>query len=69
MDRLFDLNHPFFIPLWRRVLIVAVCGLWALVEAAGQNLVWAAIFGSLGLYCGWHFFFNFHPRNPDDPQP
>jgi hypothetical protein len=69
LDRLLDLNHPFFIPLWRRVLIVAVCLIWTLVEAATQNIMWAAIFGCIGLYAGWHFFFNFNPRSPDDPKP
>lgn len=69
MDRHVDLNHPIFIPLWRRVLIVAVCLAWAGVEAAGQEVVWATIFGCVGLYCAWHFFLNFNPRNPDDPKP
>ncbi|TNC69135.1 hypothetical protein [Rubellimicrobium roseum] len=66
MDRLFDLNHPFFIPLWRRVAIVVACVLWAMVEAATGSIMWSALFASIGLYCGWHFFFNFHPRPPEE---
>ncbi|NAZ36136.1 DUF3329 domain-containing protein [Rubellimicrobium sp. CFH 75288] len=62
---MFDLNHPFFIPLWRRVVIVALsCG-WALVEFAGGSPFWGILFGAIGLYAGWHFFFNFNPREPD----
>ena len=45
MSRLLDLQHPFFIPLWRRVLIVAACLGWAVVEVVGQNGVWAVLFG------------------------
>lgn len=66
MGRLFDLDHPFFIPLWRRVLIVAVCLGWAAFEFAGTGSpFWGTLFGAIGLYAGWHFFFNFNPRTPD----
>jgi hypothetical protein len=66
MRRLLDLNHPFFIPLWRRGLIVAACLGWAVVEIVGQNTVWALLFGGIGLYAGYVFFFDFQPRDPDD---
>lgn len=69
MARLFDLDHPFFIPLWRRVLIVAASLGWALMEFAGGAPFWGVLFGAIGLYAGWHFFFNFNPRQPGDPKP
>lgn len=65
MRRLLDLNHPFFVPLWRRVLIVAACLGWAVVEVVGGNTVWAMLFGGIGLYAGYVFFFDFRPRDPD----
>lgn len=65
MTRLLDLNHPFFIPLWRRVLIVALCLGWAVVEIVGGSPFWAILFGAIGLYAGYAFFFDFHPREPD----
>ncbi len=65
MSRLFDLDHPFFIPLWRRVLIVVACLGWALFEFLAASPFWGMLFGAIGLYAGWHFFFNFNPRTPD----
>ena len=64
MDRFLDLNNPFFRPLWLRVLVVALCLGWALFEFVAASPFWGALFGAIGLYCGWHFFFNFHPREP-----
>jgi hypothetical protein len=64
MARLFDLDHPFFIPLWRRVAITAGCLGWALFEILAASPFWAVLAGAVGLYCGWHFFFNFNPREP-----
>lgn len=65
MRKLLDLNHPFFIPLWRRVLVVVACLGWALVEVANDSTVWAFLFGGIGLYAGYVFFLDFHPRDPD----
>lgn len=69
MGRFLDLDHPFFVPLWRRVLIVAACLGWAVVEFVGGAPFWGILFGALGLYAGWHFFFAFNPRKPEDPRP
>ncbi len=66
MSRFLDLDHPFFIPLWRRVLIVVACLGWAAVEFLGTGSpLWGTMFAAVGLYAGWHFFFNFNPRSPD----
>ena len=65
MDRLFDFNHPFFIPLWRRVLVVAACLGWAVFELIGGNPFWAILFGAIGLAAAYGFFINFNPRPPD----
>ena len=67
MDRFLDLNHPFFIPLWRRVLIVAVCLGWAAFEFLGSrgSPFWGVLFLAIGLYAGYAWFFAFHPREPD----
>jgi hypothetical protein len=66
MDRFFDLNHPFFRPLWLRVLVVALCLGWAAFEIAAGSPMWAILFGALGLYAAWGFFVAFDPREPDD---
>ncbi len=66
MDRLFDFNHPFFRPLWIRVLVVAACLGWALVELASGEPMWAILFGALGAAAFYGFFITFNPREPDD---
>jgi hypothetical protein len=48
-----DPNHPFYEPLWRRVLIPAVCFAWAGVELYAGSPTWAAISGALGLFAAY----------------
>ena len=50
---MFDFSHPFFRPLWRRILIVAVALGWALFEAVTGNPGWAVVFGALGAVALW----------------
>ncbi|MEQ5872730.1 hypothetical protein J4E08_22995 [Sagittula sp. NFXS13] len=54
--RLFDPAHAFFAPLWRRVVIVALCLGWAVLELATGAVFWAILFGTLGLWCLYEFF-------------
>lgn len=53
---MFDFSHPFFRPLWLRVLIVAAALGWALTEAVGGNPGWAIIFGGMGVAAFWGLF-------------
>ncbi len=53
---MFDLDHPFFLPLWRRVAVAALCLGWAGLELARGALFWAVLFGGLGLYAAHGFF-------------
>lgn len=64
-DRFFDLDHPFFRPLWLRAAIVVVCFAWAGLEAYGGSKAWAGLFAAIGAYCVWRFFIRFAPR--DEP--
>lgn len=61
---MFDLDDPFFRPLWIRILLVAVALGWALVEFFTGAPFFATLFGAIGLYAGWRFFVTFNP--PDD---
>lgn len=65
MNKLFDIQVPFFIPLHRRVLTVVPCLGWACVELANGAVFWAAVFGAAGLYCAHQFFVAFNPKLPD----
>lgn len=55
--KLIDPANPFYRPLWVRVLIVAVCLGWALVEVANGAIVWAMFFAALGAYATWALLF------------
>jgi hypothetical protein len=64
--KLFDLQQPFYKPLWIRILITAACLGWALVELSANNVFWAILFGSVGVYCAHQFFIAFDPKDPED---
>lgn len=66
--RLFDLRHPFFLPLWRRAVTVAVAGGWAVFELSVGNTGWAMLFGAAALWCGYEFFVVFDPENYKDRE-
>lgn len=61
-----DLQVPFFVPLWRRVLIVAVCLGWALFEFVTAAPFWGIIFGGLGVLAAWQLFFDGWPGSDDE---
>ena len=66
MKKFFDLENPMFRPLWVRILVVALCTGWAVVELRNGNAIWAVIFGAAGAYLGWQFFLGFDPEPPKD---
>ena len=53
--KLLDLEHPFFTPVWVRVVVVLVCAGWGLVELANGALFWSMFFLGLAAICGWRF--------------
>ena len=54
---MFDLSHPFFDPMWRRVALTAALLLWAMFEFYNSSIIWGMLFGALGCWCAWSFFF------------
>jgi hypothetical protein len=62
---MFDLQIPFFRPLWRRILLVALCLGWGVVELSFAAYFWATIFIGVGLYASYEFFLNFNPDQDD----
>ena len=61
--RLFEVRHPFFRPLWRRVVVVAICAAWGLVELSGGNTFWVVLFWGIGAICAWEFFVVYDAAN------
>ena len=64
--RILDVQLPFFIPVWRRVALIAVCFLWAMFEVSLGSPGWAILFVVIGIYCVHQFFFAFDPPTKDD---
>ena len=69
---LFEVRHPCFRPLWRRVVVTAMCLAWALFELSNEAYAWAAIFGACGVHLFLQFFVKFdpadyEPRDNDTP--
>lgn len=51
-----DPQHPFFAPLWRRVLTVAAPAAWGLVEHLNDEPGWAIVFFAAAAYAGYALF-------------
>lgn len=75
MKKFLDTDHPWFRPLWTRVLFTALPAGWGILEFVTGSPFWGTIFLGLAVYAGYGFFFDFDPdRNrpapkaPDDPQ-
>jgi hypothetical protein len=54
--RLFDVEIPFFLPVWRRFAVVAVAVCWGLFEISTGALFWGMIFVGMGSMVGWRFY-------------
>ena len=52
-----DYEHPFFRPLWRRIAVVAVCVIWAIIEFASGTPFWGVIALGFAAYAVWQFFY------------
>ena len=61
---MFNLQDPFYRPLWLRLLIVGVCAVWAGFEYLTGSPGWALLFAAVGAWAFWQFFVVW-----TDPQP
>jgi Flp pilus assembly protein TadB len=56
-----DAEHPFFRPRWRRIAVVAVCALWAVVEWLTLSPLWAILATALAGYTFYALILTFDP--------
>ncbi|AZQ67801.1 DUF3329 domain-containing protein [Silicimonas algicola] len=63
----FEVRHPFFRPLWRRIVVTVLCAVWAGVEYQGGNATWAVLFAACAIYLGYRFFVSFDPADYEPP--
>lgn len=59
---MFDFTHPFFRPLWIRLLVVAATLGWTAVELFAGNSGWAVVFGSVGAVALWGLLVTYDPE-------
>ncbi|MBU2358827.1 MAG: DUF3329 domain-containing protein [Alphaproteobacteria bacterium] len=64
MSRFLDLQVPFFIPLWRRIAVVAVSGGWGIFEFATGAPFFGVLFCAVALWAAYSFFIIFDPKEP-----
>ena len=63
---MFDLQIPFFVPLWRRIVLVGLLLGWTTVEVLTGAFAWAILFGSIGVYAIYQFFVVWDPKLDED---
>ena len=53
-------DEPFYRPLWRRVAIVAVTGVWAVIETVySGDMLWMTLSIGLFAYSAWTFIISY----------
>ncbi|WFU46668.1 hypothetical protein [Sinorhizobium terangae] len=62
MFKFIDPDHPFYQPLWIRLLIVAVCAAWTAVEFSTGQTTWGMIFLAVTAYAGCALLIFFKPK-------
>jgi hypothetical protein len=54
--KLIDAGHPFYKPLWRRLLIVAIVAMWAAYEfLVSKEMLWMSLSAGMLAYAVWVF--------------
>ncbi len=66
MLKFIDPDHPFYRPLWVRLLIVGFTSGWTVVEFRNGNEMWGYIFLAMAAYTGAALLLFYRPK---DPQP
>ncbi|GEO85510.1 MULTISPECIES: hypothetical protein [Alphaproteobacteria] len=62
-----DPQHPFFKPLWRRILTVVAPAAWAFVELWNGEAGWAIVFFGAAAYAGYELFLAAKPAPDTTP--
>lgn len=68
MIKFIDPDHPFYRPLWIRLLIVALCATWTAVEFYGGQMMWGTIFLVVTAYAGAALLIFYRPKEPEEKE-
>lgn len=64
--QLIDPQHPFYRPLWIRLLIVGFTTAWAIFEFMNGDAFWGTIVGGVAAYSTYMLLLTFKPAPPED---
>ena len=74
MIKFIDPDHPFYRPLWIRLLIVAFVSIWTAFEFWNGQTTWGMVFLAVAAYTACVLIIFFKPKadavedvKPDDP--
>jgi len=67
--KIIDTDHPFYRPLWRRLLLVGVCAVWTGVEFYNNEQTWGTIFLVVTAYAFANLILFFKPSDPAAKPP
>lgn len=56
-------SHPFLDPLWRRIVLIAVCAVWAIIEFMNGNMFWFSMVGALTVYGAYSYLYAYTPSD------
>ncbi len=62
MIKLIDPDHPFYRPLWIRLLIIGLCAVWTAVEFRNDENTWGMIFLAVTTYTACTLLIFFKPK-------
>ncbi|MFB2550538.1 hypothetical protein [Ensifer soli] len=69
MQKFIDPDHPFYRPLWVRLLIAASCLFWTAIELYNGEMVWGMLFLAVTTYVVCVLLIFFNPKAPEPPKP
>jgi hypothetical protein len=65
--KIVDQDHPFYRPLWRRLVIVGLIAAWAAYEiGVVRDPLWMILIGGLLAYAVWNFLITWPKPGPTD---
>lgn len=65
-----DAGHPFYKPLWRRIVITAICAAWTAYEVFfGGDGMWLVFAAGMTAYAVWTFFIAWPKDEPPAAGP
>ncbi|HEV7320010.1 MAG TPA: hypothetical protein VGO04_15545 [Ensifer sp.] len=65
MRKFIDPDHPFYRPLWIRLLIVIFCAVWTAVEFWHEQPMWGMIFLAVTAYTSAALLVFYKPSDKD----